>query len=47
VVDLRKTAETYGLPPYLLIPLVKEWITVGELKGMLDGHKYVSYGTDM
>ena len=47
VVDLRKTAETHGLPPYLLIPLVKQWITVGELKGMLDGHKYVSYGTDM
>ena len=47
VVDLRTIAEKYGLSPYLLIPLVKHWIAIGELKGMLDGYKYVSYSIEI
>jgi len=41
-IDVRQVGAQYGIPGYLMLQLVRHWVTVGELQGVLNNYYYIS-----
>lgn len=42
-IDIREVAKRYGIAPYALASLIREWIASDELKGLLSSNLYIQH----